>query len=192
MEASGPREVHDGQTESSLVLEVYKAERAHELMLNQATSAFEHAAIAPLLVLNGGGAVAFLTLLGAVSNPSSRFSASTGWAVAAAIAWAVGLVLAALAASFGLGSQRAFSRRQRIERQAVERLLLRGSSIAPVVADPSRDAQDATSDETPRWKSEMAKERRDALRYRRLYEFSRWTSIAGFICGVGCAAASVA
>jgi hypothetical protein len=93
-----------GDGASSLTSEIYKAERAHELMLNQATSAFEHAAIAPLLVLNGGGAVAFLTLLGAVSDPKARLSASTGWAIAAAVAWAVGLILAALAASFGLVS----------------------------------------------------------------------------------------
>ena len=69
---------------SSTELEVYKAVRAHELMLDQATAAFEHAAIAPLLLINGGGAVAFLTLLGATADPSkSHVSISTGWAVGA-------------------------------------------------------------------------------------------------------------
>jgi hypothetical protein len=41
-------------------------------MLNQATSAFEHAAIAPLILLNGGGAVAFMTLLGASVRPKGE------------------------------------------------------------------------------------------------------------------------
>jgi hypothetical protein len=48
--------------------EVYGAVRGHELMLNQATAAFEHAALTPLFLLNGGATVAFLTLLGAASG----------------------------------------------------------------------------------------------------------------------------
>lgn len=182
MEASSEGEVSGAHDESAFMVEVYKAERAHELMLNQATSAFEHAAIAPLLLLNGGGAVAFLTLLGAVSDPRARFSASISWAIAASVAWGVGLVLAALAASFGLVSQRAFSKRQRIERQEVERLLLRNPLVAEVVAGSApKDA-----------KEESRNALRQARTNQRLYELSRWASIGGFVIGVGCAATSVA
>jgi hypothetical protein len=183
MEASSQRAVSDGDTASSLITEIYKAERAHELMLNQATSAFEHAAIAPLLLLNGGGAVAFLTLLGAVSDPKARFSASIGWAVAAAIAWAVGLVLGALAASFGLVSQRAFSKKHRIERQQMERLLLSDAPIVQVVAGSPPEGG---------WEQASSDALRQARRYQELYEVSRWASIAGFVLGVACAATSVA
>jgi hypothetical protein len=183
MAAPDRRQIPGTDTAASLTAEAYKAERAHELMLNQATSAFEHAAISPLLFLNGGGAVAFLTLLGAVSDPKARFSASIGWAVAAACAWGVGLVLAALAASFGLVSQRAFAKKDRIERQQLERLLLEEAAVVQVLAG-----------EEPAigWKKASAEVKHRARRYQRLYELSRWASIAGFVIGVACAAISVA
>jgi hypothetical protein len=152
-------------------------------MLNQATSAFEHAAISPLLFLNGGGAVAFLTLLGAVSDPKARFSASIGWAVAAACAWAIGLVLGTLAASFGLVSQRAFAKKDRIERQQLERLILKDPAVVQVVAG---------QEPAGGWKKDSDKARDRARRYQRLYELSRWASIVGFVIGVACAAISVA
>ncbi len=47
-------------------LSAYEAVRAHELMLNEAVSRFEHARLGPLIALNGGAVVAFLTLLGAL------------------------------------------------------------------------------------------------------------------------------
>jgi hypothetical protein len=164
-------------------VEVYRAERAHELMLNEATSAFEHAAIAPLLLLNGGGAVAFLTLLGAINDPKSKLSASTGWAIAASAAWTLGLIAAALGASFGLTSQRAFSKAHRIERQQVERLLLGVSPIVNVVAPPPKQRT---------WNEQRKDEWAVAKRSQRRYEALRWTSIAAFVAGVGCAAVSVA
>ena len=50
----------------------YKAIRAHELELNRATGAFEHAALRPVVILNGGALVAFLSLLGAVWEPDNK------------------------------------------------------------------------------------------------------------------------
>ena len=173
----------DPSVAPSVETELYKAERAHELMLNQATSAFEHAAIAPLILLNGGGAVAFMTLLGAVSDPKARFSASIGWAVGAAITWAMGLVFVALAASFGLVSQRAFSKKHRIERQQLERLLLNTSSVVQVVAGMEPDGG---------WASASNDAYKRALRFQRLYETSLWASIGAFVIGVALAATSVA
>jgi hypothetical protein len=102
-------------------IEVYKAIRAHELMLNQATSQFLHAAAAPLVLLNGGAAVAYLTLLGAVSDPQkSRLNLAAAWAVAALIAWALGLIAAQAAVTFGLNAQRAYAKAQHIKREGVE------------------------------------------------------------------------
>jgi hypothetical protein len=172
----------EGEVTRSLNSEVYKAVRSHELMLNQATSAFEHAAIAPLLLLNGGGAVAFLTLLGAVSNPKARFSASIDWAIAAAVSWGVGLLLAALAASFGLISQRSFSKRQRIKREQLEHFLLRPELARIVAGGEPQKGWDAESDEVLDY----------ALLYQKRYERARWLSIASFLIGVACAVVSVA
>jgi hypothetical protein len=163
-------------------VEVYKVVRAHELMLNQATSAFEHATIAPLLLVNGGGAVAFLALLGALADPKSKLTASTCWAGAAIAAWALGLVSAALAAGFGLRYQRAFSQAHRIQRQQMERLLLSGSELAEIVAPMSP-------------KTDLAVERKALLnrakRGQRLYELAWWVSITSFVFGAGFAGLSV-
>jgi hypothetical protein len=165
---------------SLLELEVYRAVRAHELMLNEATSRFEHAAIAPLLLINGGGAVAFLTLLGALESPKSRLSASTLWAGAASTAWAVGLITAALAASLGLRAQRKFSKAHRLQRQQVERLLLNRSPLMDVVA-PSE----------PDWKAKGDDETTKAKLAQKLYGILRWASMVAFLLGAACAAVSV-
>jgi hypothetical protein len=115
----------DGPPAPDSSIEVYKAIRAHELMLNQATSQFEHAAAAPLVLLNGGAAVAYLTLLGAVSDPqTSKLALAAPWAVTALVAWALGLITAQAAVTFGLASQRAYSKAQRMKREDVERHLL--------------------------------------------------------------------
>jgi hypothetical protein len=59
-------------------------------MLNQATSKFEHAVVAPLLLLNGGGAVAYLTLLGAInSKQPSTLGVHTSWIAPALVMWAL-------------------------------------------------------------------------------------------------------
>src|SRR2546422_6759237 len=90
---------HDASTARAFnQVEVYKAVRAHELMLNEAASAFEHAVIAPLVVLNGGAVVAFLTLVGAIKDPEPGLGPDGSWVAAATMIWAAGLVAAALAA----------------------------------------------------------------------------------------------
>lgn len=101
----GPEKIRARDTS----IEIYKAIRAHELMLNQATAAFEHAVTAPLIVLNGGAAVAFLTLLGALADPQkSRYGVSPSWVVPAVISWALGLVFVELAVTCGFSSQRQY------------------------------------------------------------------------------------
>lgn len=104
-------------------LAIYKAVRAHELELNRATAAFEHAVLAPLYLLNGGAVVAFLTLLGAASASDSRLDIETGWAVAAMTSWALGLLAAALATWFGYRAQQGHAIAERIRRLEVEKLI---------------------------------------------------------------------
>lgn len=104
---------------------VYEAVRAHELMLNQATGAFEHAVLAPLYLLNGGGAIALLTLAGAASGDEPSLSVHTGVALVAVAFWVAGLLAAVAATWWGYRVQRGFAiagrwRRQRIELQFLD------------------------------------------------------------------------
>lgn len=111
--------------------EVYKAIRAHELMLNEAAAAQERSVIPPLLTLNGGAAVAFLTLLGAVKDNASFTVDVTvaRWAVAA---WVVGLLLAAIAAWAAASRQASLNQAFRLMREHVEGTLF--PELADVVA----------------------------------------------------------
>jgi hypothetical protein len=104
---------------SNRILEFYKALRAHELMLNQATAAFERAALQPLFLLNGGAVAAFLALLG--STFVKQFSTINLVSVRMAVlGWCFGLLLAAVATIFGYLSQRRFSMWGRSQREKVE------------------------------------------------------------------------
>ena len=105
-----------GKNEFSL--EIFKSVQEHELELNKATSAFEHAALRPGIILNGGAAVAFVTLLGAVKNVPPSFH--TPLAAEAIMAWGVGLFFAALATAFGWISQRNYTRYLKKQRSALE------------------------------------------------------------------------
>jgi hypothetical protein len=104
--------------------EAYKAVRAHELMLNQATAAFEHAVLAPLVLLNGGAIVAYLTLLGTLADNRPGLTVAQ-WLLSAAavLGWAVGLRAAVTAARHGFLSQRNFSIAHRLRREELEKVL---------------------------------------------------------------------
>jgi hypothetical protein len=117
--------------------EVYKAVRAHELMLNQAASQFEHAFLAPLIVLNGGAVVAFLTLLGADAN----LAWDKNLAAAAIIAWGIGLVLAAFAVRFALELQRQTNIGFRLMRQELEEEFF-GDKLVRITRPPPLDDAD--------------------------------------------------
>ncbi len=69
--------------------------------LRQATINFEHAALKPLYLLNGGGLIAFLTFLGT----GAATNLEGGWTTAAMVIWLIGLVLAGFATAFGYQSQ---------------------------------------------------------------------------------------
>ncbi len=168
-------------------IEVYKALRSHEITLNQATTAFEHAAIAPLLLLNGGAAVGFLTLLGAVSDTDSRLAASTELAVLAIGAWSLGLIMAAVAARLGLQSQRSFSRAHRLRREQVEQQLLAGSPLATLL----ERRLEPGSKEDPDPDVERVKQRDAARRRQVRYEQAGLMSLALFVLGAALAGFSV-
>lgn len=100
--------------------DVYQAVRAHEVMLNEATSALERAVVAPLIALNGGAAVAFLALLGAL-NDDALLTANLGSAKAAAVwSWAAGLLPAGVALLCASKQQSAINKAHRLMREQVE------------------------------------------------------------------------
>ena len=160
-------------------LEVYKAMITREIMLNQATSAFEHAVLAPLLLLNGGASVAFLTLLGSGTDEKSKLSLALGWGVAATAMWAAGLIAAAVAASFGFRAQRALSRAHRIRRQRVEFELLAQSPALRAHLLPSAPGEDPVL------------ERQRGRAYGSVFEAIQSISIACFVLGCVFAALSI-
>jgi hypothetical protein len=125
---------------------VYQAQRAHELELNRATATFEHAVISPVLLLNGGATVAFLTLLGATSAEKSSLTLSVTWATLAVGIWAIGLVVGAIAVRSGYRSQQRFTQAVAGRRRQMELLLLpEDSVIKPLLeaAKRERDKSDA-------------------------------------------------
>ncbi len=88
-------------------IERYKAMQAYCLELVRATNAFEHAAIKPPFILNGGALVVVLALLGAIWKDTGNF-AEKNLVVYALACWGFGLFFAACAAALGYQSQFAF------------------------------------------------------------------------------------
>lgn len=157
---------------------IYQAQRAHELELNKATAAFEHAVISPLVLLNGGAIVAFLTLLGAVTKKDSTLAIDIGFALVGVALWALSLTAAMLAVGAGYGSQRTFSRSVSARRRLMERALDVGddfhSRLAPLAEKSPDDLLDEALELQGRW-----------LLHVRL-------SQGGFLAGVAAAGAAVA
>ena len=94
------------KNEGSLIpqeqIERYRARIAARIEMFRAVAAFEHAALRPLLLLNGGAAVALLAFIGQVWP-----EVISGTLIAMAI-WSVGLALATIATSLGYFSQNTF------------------------------------------------------------------------------------
>ena len=149
-------------------------------MLNQATAAFEHAVIAPLVVLNGGAVVAFLTLIGAVADSKSSLSPDAGWVAAATVSWALGLIAAALAATYGFRRQQAISVAHRLQRQELEKHFLgAGSAVAKIVIVPP---DSGVSRKT---------KRDDAEKFWGRFQKAWWASIVCFVAGAAAALPAV-
>ncbi len=85
-------------------LERLKFALTHTRDLQQATVAFEHVALKPLFLINGGALVVVVAFLG--SDASQRINISL--ALFAVACWAFGLILASASAALGYFSQLAF------------------------------------------------------------------------------------
>ena len=85
-------------------LERLRFDHVHSMELLRATAAFEHAALRPPTLLNGGALIVFLALFGSLTPPFF----DEDWAIAALLVWIVGLLSATLATATGYYSQFAF------------------------------------------------------------------------------------
>jgi hypothetical protein len=167
------RSPHDhGSTLEPDPTEVYKAIRAHELMLNEAAAAQERSVIPPLLTLNGGAAAAFLTLLGAVKDNAS-FTVDVTVARCAVAAWVLGLLLAAIAAWAAASRQASLNQAFRLMREHVEGTLF--PELADIVA-PRRCIPKERNDA-------RTKARNAAEHWAHLYRFSWMASALLFAIG---------
>lgn len=115
--------------------EVYKAVRAHELMLNEAAAAQERSIVPPLLTLNGGAAVAFLTLLGALGKDTASLKVDFEWATGAVGTWMAGLLLAAAAGLAAASRQKHINKGFRLMREQVEFTVF-DDELAQIVVPP--------------------------------------------------------
>ena len=179
--SAGSQDESAHDSTSQAIIEIYKAMRAHELMLNQATSTYEHATVAPLILVNGGAAVAYLTLAGALSRNGGVLVLPASWAVTAVVCWGLGLILAQLMVGFGLKEQRSWARRERMNRQRVEWTLLNNFETLRVIVAPE--------DVGP---AKLAKEKGDAVRARGRKTTMRYMSMVAFTAGLVFAAISLA
>lgn len=119
--------------------ELYQAIRAHEVMLNEAAAAQERSVLAPLLTLNGGAAIAFLTLMGAKASLGFDLE----WARGAVAAWMFGLLLAAAAGWAGSRNQKSINLAYRLMRERVELRLF--PELGAIVALPAPDEPEGAS-----------------------------------------------
>ena len=100
-------------------IEAYKSKHNRALELVRATVAFEHAALKPLYLLNGGALVVLMTFLGAIAAAEkSSLEISWGLIWAAIVSWTAGLVLALFATRLAARSQWYFLRARDTELQA--------------------------------------------------------------------------
>ena len=88
-----------------------------EIEMVRAVHAFEHALLQPLFLLNGGGAVAYVALMGTLKAQGLL----SHCAVAALVLWVAGLVLAVVGAAFAALSQFRFRNLRGLEAVLAER-----------------------------------------------------------------------
>lgn len=108
-------------------------------MLNEARAALERGVLAPLIALNGGAVVAFLTLLGALSGKQAGLKPNYWVAAGAIVVWGFGLIFAALAVAAMSKQQEKTNEGYRLMREIVEARL--SEKIAPIVARDEQDEQ---------------------------------------------------
>ena len=98
---------------TELEIERFKHRNAERLELLKATIAFEHAALRPNLILNGGAILTALTFAGHISDGKGTAGLDFSALKFALIAWCIGLVLGTAAVMLGYFSQFAFLKHAR-------------------------------------------------------------------------------
>jgi len=191
MEQSAIQPSSNSQSENERV--IYESQRNHELELNKATAAFEHAIVSPLFLLNGGGAVAFLTLLGSTSKNDSAFHLDLRFAILAVFLWALALGAAAHGVHNGYACQRDFSRATSLKRRMFETALDVGYAMRAAIDKefkPGAPTADHAKVRTASFNS-IDRLMRNARGHQRRWERCIRISQLGFVAGVAAAAASV-
>ena len=116
----GPKPTTSSKANSTpdFLLEWYKLQREHEIELNKATLTYELELAKLLVLLNGGAAGAFLTLIGTVWKEGRH--PSLVWLAVAILSWLIGLLVAALTIHKAYEIQRDYSTAYRLRRQLEE------------------------------------------------------------------------
>ena len=109
------------------LIEVFKANCEHELVLDEATATYGHAAIRPAILLNGSAVVAFLSLVGA--HWGKDYTPNLETVGIAGAFWLIGLILGSLANGFGYASQREYVGLIRYKRKIIENHFLWQSGL---------------------------------------------------------------
>lgn len=187
---SEPAEV-DTESRSQDLRAVHAGLRNHELELNRATSSFEHTVIAPLTVINGGAAAAWLAFVG-----NSGQDTSWVWPVGF---WCVGLILAVAAAFIGWRRQQAHSKAERLRREAWELLWLAAeppmwSALQEVVSSEALETKSWSDSSDLLWQKsliKMSKATKNGKRLSGWFQTSVWGSTFFFVLGAIWAAFSL-
>ncbi len=139
---------------------------------DQAAEAGERRAAAGLLTLNGGAAVAFLTLIGALGKDAG-LNIELPVARTAIFCWVLGLLLAATAVSALATRQAALNQAHRLMREGLEHRLF--PELATVIA-PKNLTTDTRAER-------RAKSRSSAQRAALFYRVLWWASVLSFVLG---------
>jgi uncharacterized membrane protein len=149
-----------------------KHARALELEMIKATAAYEHAALKPPFVLNGGALAVYLALYSALSRIDGAKGLDLALAKCAWISWLVGLAMATLATIAGFRSQFAFRKS-------------RGREVDAITAEIARDPKASSYKSAAEWFGERANRSRKAALVFGL------VSLIAFAVGVALAFASL-
>ena len=148
-------------------LERLRFSHAQSVELLRATTAFEHAALRPPMLLNGGALVVFLALFGSVKTGASTIQGfDDTWTVVAIGIWILGLLVASAGTALGYYSQLAFYKE-------------RGRRI-----DAERERDQENLEEAGKKEAEAKCQGDKGQRHRRRAELCWFLSVASFILGV--------
>ena len=100
-------------------IEFYKAQRAHEIALNNATSMYEQSVLQRVIFLNSASIAGLLVIVSA-AKPETGFSYQPNFIRLAVLIWTIGIAFGFFAVWYGYCSQKNYTRAYRFRRQAIE------------------------------------------------------------------------